>query len=388
MRMPKKTSVATIEKIQEDGRSHMPVPAIATENSVSEGTVLKYLALAEIKPTYGAAAQEAKQTIPREAGSSEAEEPTPTIYPPVGVVPPRRRGEVRTDFSQPADELTDIARSLQARQTIEQLANPRESALDVALKLDDLSKRQREPLEAELEQRDTRITELERMVSELKRRDERGEMLLSIERLRGEQEIGRTQLQLSIEELRHSNQIELKKMEIGSDAVQQGRFWMKEVLPDLPTIVEKSVTGLFKGLSRSGLKPGQLLQNSRNVIKQVAPDGAGIEVGGLVMETPVKLSDVRKVIRVRGPTGERVEPTDAEWSEELEALELLGAEDLRNERRQHRGLRDHPREEVLATQLAEARRELAELRSRAPAQPSPPSERRVLTASKPAEASP
>jgi hypothetical protein len=279
---------------------------------------------------------------------------------------PRRRLETVTPLSPTANGIHEVARIVADTQAIQNaMGGSRESPVDIALKLAELEQMKRGPVEEELIALRARNAELEKGADSTAQ-------LLSIERLRGEQEIGRTQLQLSIAELQHANAIDIKKMELGSDQVQQGRFWMTEVLPQLPVLVEKTVVGMFAGLAKAGVHPGELLRNSRKVVGAIEPE---IVVGGLVGK-PVALADIRKTITARGPTGERVPRTDAEWSGELE---LLTRQDLHEGGRKSHVRRDRDREDALATQLAEARHDLAELKSRIP---SPPSERRVVAAGK------
>jgi len=354
MPFPKKIDETLIQEIQDlraQGKNKKQAKAILDERHDGKGpsmpTIKKYWMDSELKPPESA---------------EQREEAAPAVYS--GIVPPARpRTETKTIYSEPVDEIKDIARGVEARKVIDLLAGSRESVVDQMLKLNELSKQQQAPLQDQIEERDARITELERMVGELKRRDERGEYLLGVERLRGEQQVATTNLQLSIEELRHSNLIEMKKLELGSEKVQNTKFLLDhgpEAIEKLGMAGEKLAEGLVRGVMKMGVNPGQLLGRIRGAVDTTV-EMVDPELGGLVTEQPVKLKDLRRrVIRV-GRGVEVVPRSDEEIEEFAEAMESYV-----NEADKPEHGRDLGRESRLANENAILKRRLAEFEPKAP----------------------
>lgn len=351
--------IARIIELKDQGKSDR---AVAEELKISIPPVSKHY-----KRALATRAAESQPT-------SEAEEPTPTTYPPVGVVPPRRRSEVRTDFSQPADELTDVARALQARQTIEQLATPRESALDVALKLDELERRKREPTEAALDAQGHEISQLKHLLAQAQVAQVQAQSQLQIAEVNASVKLMQSEMHNEMEKLK----IELSK---GNPRLEELRFWFQES----PELVKKMANefGLSQGQVRQQLQMMLHLMGAR-VGGMVSANGEGFQIPPPVEKRVVTVGDqkVMQFVPAGGihPGPHAVEPTDADFEAAVREMEEEAEEDHPS--------RDLKREARLARELAQARKENAELQAKlsqlGPRQPEipiqPTTSRRVLVA--------
>jgi len=346
------------EKVQQIITLHhqgQSVSQIADSIPCAENTVKRHLSRAGLRPRWTSkpmAEPSTPMVEPTEPQLPEPQEPEPEKPPVLRLgeppEPARRRAETQTSLSKAADETSDLARVVANTSFLNQALSGGSKMSD-AIQLGQLFR------EVEKDKSAFLSSEKERVEGALQ--EAHGRLA----------QADRQNMDLRMLQLQTNFQLELQKFKAEIEAARksdrlQELSWWRDTLERSPEFVSGLVRGIKNELH------GDIVHNA-----WAAASAGGFQVGGLTgTPRPLPPPPERKVLSIMKPlTPERKTAAQEVLSlpeQELEAMqqqlesELQEGPDPLTLDKYRTPKRDLDREAALAVQLAQARRELEELR--------------------------